>query len=438
VQLVNFGRKTLVSFGRKRLVNFGRKRVVNFRPKLDTGLGYTGEWYDANVGLTYLRARWYDGTTGRFTQKDLLDQASFYLYARNNPVLYIDPSGFLSLKPGYIENAVGGISLFTFAGQLDWLRAAVHNVPELWQLYTYTKDEIDSNRFSSGTLRDLYEYTFSEARKLFDDSFECVHFPDLEYAHAALIVLAYIPANHDEDGRTWDKYPLFMPDGRPHEPGWDKAGHFFLNAFTAFEGKYSLEYTRNRELIDIARMGSLMGGIIGWNNISAIEADYLTNTDAPYWGSEGLTGDDAALFNSLITIGNGYELLTSLNHLPDSLLGDSKIGSLIRDHGNTEKSNMQPKDLIILMALDRICNGGRNIDILVETLLQQVRDPARNEGLLDSGVYRDQVANRLGVHFGIQVFNNPAIIPAIPYDVGISGFRQIQVGGQSAYIYDFP
>ena len=23
------------------------------------GLGFTGEWYDANVGLTYLRARWY-------------------------------------------------------------------------------------------------------------------------------------------------------------------------------------------------------------------------------------------------------------------------------------------------------------------------------------------------------------------------------------------
>jgi len=34
------------------------------------GLGYTGEWFDAAVGLVYLRARWYDEGTGRFTQVD--------------------------------------------------------------------------------------------------------------------------------------------------------------------------------------------------------------------------------------------------------------------------------------------------------------------------------------------------------------------------------
>ncbi|MCD4739237.1 MAG: hypothetical protein K8R89_08260, partial [Anaerolineae bacterium] len=32
------------------------------------GLGYTGEWFDADVGLEYLRARWYRPGTGRFTQ----------------------------------------------------------------------------------------------------------------------------------------------------------------------------------------------------------------------------------------------------------------------------------------------------------------------------------------------------------------------------------
>jgi len=34
------------------------------------GLGYTGEWWDAEVSLLYLRARWYDPTAGRFTQRD--------------------------------------------------------------------------------------------------------------------------------------------------------------------------------------------------------------------------------------------------------------------------------------------------------------------------------------------------------------------------------
>ena len=31
-----------------------------------TGRGYTGERWDGNVGLLYLRARWYDPATGRF------------------------------------------------------------------------------------------------------------------------------------------------------------------------------------------------------------------------------------------------------------------------------------------------------------------------------------------------------------------------------------
>ena len=62
-----------------------------------TGLGFTGEWYDANVELTYLRARWYDGTMGRFTQQDPLRlEKNLYAYANLNPVMFVDPSGYLS------------------------------------------------------------------------------------------------------------------------------------------------------------------------------------------------------------------------------------------------------------------------------------------------------------------------------------------------------
>jgi len=64
------------------------------------GLGYTGEWFDGSAGFTYLRARWYDGRTGRFTRRDPLPgQARWpqsqnpYPYAGNNPVQWGDPSG---------------------------------------------------------------------------------------------------------------------------------------------------------------------------------------------------------------------------------------------------------------------------------------------------------------------------------------------------------
>jgi RHS repeat-associated protein len=59
------------------------------------GLGYTGEWNDPNVGLTYLRARWYAPSAGRFTQADPLRlEQNSYLYAGANPVNWADPSGW--------------------------------------------------------------------------------------------------------------------------------------------------------------------------------------------------------------------------------------------------------------------------------------------------------------------------------------------------------
>jgi len=76
-----------------------------------TGLGYTGEWFDAGVGLTYLRARWYDGATGRFTQIDPLFAFTPYLYANNNPVKFVDPSGFRGILPWNIYYQNYGRSL---------------------------------------------------------------------------------------------------------------------------------------------------------------------------------------------------------------------------------------------------------------------------------------------------------------------------------------
>jgi len=64
------------------------------------GLGYAGEWWDAEVGLVYLRARWYDGRTGRFTQGDPLpgfpnrpQTFHAFAYTENNPINLTDRSG---------------------------------------------------------------------------------------------------------------------------------------------------------------------------------------------------------------------------------------------------------------------------------------------------------------------------------------------------------
>ncbi len=66
--------------------------------------GYTGEMFDAESGLLYLRARYYDPAIGRFISADpYLGRMAQpvtqnrYIYVHNNPLLFVDPSGLCSV-----------------------------------------------------------------------------------------------------------------------------------------------------------------------------------------------------------------------------------------------------------------------------------------------------------------------------------------------------
>ena len=53
-----------------------------------------GEYYDAETGLIYLRARYYDPSIGRFISEDpIKDGTNWYVYCSNNPIAFVDPSG---------------------------------------------------------------------------------------------------------------------------------------------------------------------------------------------------------------------------------------------------------------------------------------------------------------------------------------------------------
>ena len=55
---------------------------------------FTGKEYESDVKLYYFAARYYDPYIGRFTQRDPIgDGLNWYIYAANNPLKFIDPTG---------------------------------------------------------------------------------------------------------------------------------------------------------------------------------------------------------------------------------------------------------------------------------------------------------------------------------------------------------
>ena len=74
-------------------------------------LRFPGQWFQLESGLHQNWMRDYDPTTGRYIQADplgLVDGASVYGYARQNPGRYVDPRGELAFLIPLIPTVIGG------------------------------------------------------------------------------------------------------------------------------------------------------------------------------------------------------------------------------------------------------------------------------------------------------------------------------------------
>jgi RHS repeat-associated protein len=62
---------------------------------------YTGKQWDADAGLYYFNARWYDPELGRFTTEDpIKDGGNWYAYVGNRPLVATDPTGLAGRDRG--------------------------------------------------------------------------------------------------------------------------------------------------------------------------------------------------------------------------------------------------------------------------------------------------------------------------------------------------
>ena len=129
---------------------------------------YTGREYDREIGLYYLRARYYDPNLARFTSRDpigMKDNINLYTYVANSPVMYTDRMGLEKvLIIGFLWRSFsnGEVSFDKYSE--SWIWSIINNVSDkntISKLY-------HTNTFSpSDWITDAYNY-IKQNRMTFD------------------------------------------------------------------------------------------------------------------------------------------------------------------------------------------------------------------------------------------------------------------------------
>lgn len=99
------------------------ERLNNPLAQAGNAIGFAGKPFDANTGLSYMGARYYDPGLGRFMGVDAApaDPGSVhginrYAYANNNPYKYVDPDGHSPIDVAFLVWDLGKLGVAVYSG----------------------------------------------------------------------------------------------------------------------------------------------------------------------------------------------------------------------------------------------------------------------------------------------------------------------------------
>ena len=119
---------------------------------------YRGYYYDSEIGLYYLKTRYYDPNVGRFINADGyistgqgLIGYNMYAYCNNNPIMYVDPNGESATAVAATTGLILGKCILIVAGFVGavivigaLIDATIDVVNAIQNIIEDSKDDADS------------------------------------------------------------------------------------------------------------------------------------------------------------------------------------------------------------------------------------------------------------------------------------------------------
>jgi len=229
---------------------------------------YAGEYFDFETGNYYLRARFFNPRSGRFTQPDphwglhnmqngccaIMQSGNLYMYVMHNPVRWVDPSGRAADDPPLVKSPGGGGTRFWPSGQASTinppkviLRYIIekNNGTLIWNSSTQTATVyIPGHRAIEigGTMMNNRLVVYSS---ILMDSFgltreQALHMPGDIFSSMDSAALALYLMYNSDDQYEWGAwiYSVTVFDGNMSMPHPNASGHLGYTFGWWFEGSH--------------------------------------------------------------------------------------------------------------------------------------------------------------------------------------------------------
>jgi RHS repeat-associated protein len=160
---------------------YGNRLDTSNQANTSTAILYSGEWWDADLGQQYLRARYFDPAIGRFSSFDTFEgdpssPASLhkYLYAGSDPTNRIDPTGHFTV-----------VDVLSTA--FNWSKTAANGLVRIYQAKKL-RDRINLAFVAATVVGGILAPNFIDNTLVysfpFGDVVKSYHLPNIEFAIA--------------------------------------------------------------------------------------------------------------------------------------------------------------------------------------------------------------------------------------------------------------